>query len=324
MDKKFSAAIIGGAGYTGGEAIRILLNHPAVQLVYVHSKSQAGLPLHAVHTDLFGDTEMLFSGELSWHVDVVFLCLGHGESIIFLAQNQIPEHVKIIDLSQDFRIEHVENDFVYGLPELNKSKIVKADKVANPGCFATAIQLALLPLASAGLIQSAVHVQATTGSTGAGQKPTTSTHYSWRSNNLSVYKAFEHQHLAEIGQSLRQLQAGLESSIHFIPQRGAFARGILATAYLEFDGSVEEALELYKNYYIQHPFTHVSETEIHLKQVVNTNKCILGIEKHGNQLMITSVIDNLLKGASGQAIQNMNLMLGLEENLGLQLKASVY
>lgn len=328
MSKQFKAGIIGGAGYTGGETTRILLNHPKVDLAYVHSKSQAGLPLHTVHSDLLGDTDLLFSTELDFNVEVLFLCLGHGEAKTFLAENLIPDRIKIIDLSQDFRLSPSSKmgsrNFVYGLPELNKTEILKAQAIANPGCFATAIQLALLPLAKAGLLKSELHINATTGSTGAGQKPTNSTHNSWRNNNLSAYKAFEHQHLGEIGQSITQLQPDFNRSINLIPQRGAFTRGILATVYLDFEGSEQEAQELYKSYYADHVFTHVADGEIHLKQVVNTNKCIIGVEKHGHKLMITSIIDNLLKGASGQAVQNMNLMLGLPEDSGLRLKGSAY
>lgn len=322
MAKMYKVGIIGGAGYTGAEAIRLLIQHPQVELAFVHSRSHAGHVVSDVHTDLIGDTSLHFTDVIATNVDLIFLCLGHGESKVFLKENQLPSHIKIIDLSQDFRDES--EGFVYGLPELKKEKIAKASKVANPGCFATAIQLALLPLANQGLLQEEIHVNATTGSTGAGQKPTETTHFSWRANNLSTYKVMEHQHLKEIGQSLHGLQNSWEGELYFIPQRGTFPRGILATAYLDFTGSLEEAHKLYQEYYAAHPFVHVSEREIHLKQVVNTNKCVVHLQKHKSKLLITNVIDNLLKGASGQAVQNMNLMLGLDEMAGLQLKPLGY
>jgi N-acetyl-gamma-glutamyl-phosphate reductase len=322
MAKMYKVGIIGGAGYTGAEAIRLLIHHPMVELAFVHSRSQAGLSISDVHTDLIGDTSLAFTDTPDFSVDVLFLCLGHGESKVFLKENSLPQSMKIIDLSQDFRDES--ECFVYGLPELQKEKIAGATKVANPGCFATAIQLALLPLANQGLLKEEIHVNATTGSTGAGQKPSDTTHFSWRANNLSTYKAMEHQHLKEIGQSLHALQNGWEGELYFIPQRGAFPRGILATAYLDFEGSLEKAKGLFQEFYNAHPFVHVSEKEIHLKQVVNTNKCVVHLQKHRNKLLITTVLDNLLKGASGQAVQNMNLMLGLEEMAGLQLKPLGY
>jgi N-acetyl-gamma-glutamyl-phosphate reductase len=312
--------IIGGAGYTGGELLRILINHPSAELVFINSQSQAGKPVYTTHTDLLGDTEILFTDKLPFEsVDVIFLCSGHGQSAKFLAENNVPNSVKIIDLSTDYRDES--NGFVYGLPELNRERIKTSDKIANPGCFATSIQLALLPLAANNLLKSEVHVSAVTGSTGAGQSLSASTHFSWRSSNISIYKAFTHQHLAEIGQSLKQLQNGFEKEINFIPYRGNFTRGIMANVYLEYDGTHEEAVAIFEKYYAEHPFCTVSKSPIDLKQVVNTNKCLLEIQKHGNKLLITAFIDNLVKGASGQAIQNMNLAFGLPETTGLNLKS---
>ena len=317
--------IIGGAGYTAGELIRILLHHPQAELTFVQSTSNAGNMLSDVHTDLLGDTEIKFVSETDfWQVDVIFFCMGHGKSKEFLQKNSIPEQVKIIDLSHDFRLKREGNDFVYGLPEINRELIRKSNKIANPGCFATGIQLAILPLAAAGLIQDELHVNAITGSTGAGQAPSTTSHFSWRNNNLSVYKAFEHQHLGEIGQSFKQLQPDFNSDINFIPVRGNHTRGIFASVYTKFDGSLEEAKKLYQDFYKSHPFVFVSQTNPDLKQVVNTNKAIVYLEKHGNKLMILSVTDNLLKGASGQAVQNMNLIFGLEETTGLGLKAVAF
>ena len=310
--------IIGAAGYTGGELLRILINHPAAEIVFANSQSQAGKPAHETHTDLLGDTDLVFTSELPFDkVDVLFLCSGHGQSKKFLEENAVPDSVKIIDLSTDYRDES--EGFVYGLPELNRGRIKSADKVANPGCFATTIQLALLPLAKAGLLGE-VHVSAITGSTGAGQALSSSTHFSWRNNNMSIYKAFTHQHLTEIGQSLRQLQDGFAEDINFIPYRGNFTRGIMANVYLNYEGSLEDAKSLFRNYYAEHPFTHISDKPIDVKQVVNSNKCILELQKQGKKLLITSITDNLLKGASGQAVQNMNLMFGLDENTGLKLK----
>jgi N-acetyl-gamma-glutamyl-phosphate reductase len=312
--------IIGGAGYTGGELLRILIHHPSVEIAFINSQSQAGKPVYGTHTDLLGDCDLTFTDSLPFEqVDVIFLCSGHGQSAKFIAENQVPSNVKIIDLSTDYRDES--NDFVYGLPELNRERIKKANKIANPGCFATSIQLGLLPLAEAGLLKSEIHVSAVTGSTGAGQSLSASTHFSWRSSNISIYKAFTHQHLAEIGQGLRQLQDGFEKDINFIPYRGNFTRGIMANIYIEYDGSMDEALQLYENFYDGHPFCSISKSPIDLKQVINTNKCILEIQKHGNKLLITSIIDNLVKGASGQAVQNMNIAFGLSENEGLNLKS---
>lgn len=320
MQMKINIGIIGGAGYTGGELLRILLNHPAVNIGFVNSKSQAGKPVYATHTDLIGETEILFTDQMPFEeVQAIFLCSGHNESKKFLAENSVPDHVKIIDLSTDFRDQS--NGFIYGLPELQKDLIKTANRIANPGCFATSIELALLPLASAGLLSEDVHVSAVTGSTGAGQSLSATTHFSWRNNNISIYKAFTHQHLKEINQSLKTLQPNFGKAVNFIPYRGNFSRGIMANVYTKFAGTIEEAKELYKNYYASHPFTHLSEAnEIDLKQVVNTNKCILHLEKHDDNLLITSIIDNLTKGASGQAVQNLNLIFGLDETTGLKLK----
>jgi N-acetyl-gamma-glutamyl-phosphate reductase len=317
--------IIGGAGYTAGELIRILLNHPQAEITFVQSSSNAGNLLSDVHTDLLGDTEIKFVTESDFALaDVVFFCMGHGKSKEFLQKHTLPVHVKIIDLSHDFRLEREGNDFVYGLPELNRKLIRRSNKIANPGCFATGIQLAILPLAAAGLIRDELHVNGITGSTGAGQSPGSTTHFSWRNGNVSVYKAFEHQHLGEIAQSLKQLQPDFTYDINFIPVRGNHTRGIFVSVYTKFDGSIEEALNIYTKYYESHPFVFVSTVNPDLKQVVNTNKAIVYLEKHGNKLMILSVTDNLIKGASGQAIQNMNLMFGLEETAGLHLKAVAF
>jgi len=322
------AGIIGGAGYTGGEMLRILINHPNVEIAFVNSTSNAGNLVSDVHTDLIGDTDLRFVNDIPQDIDVLFLCVGHGDAKKFLAANQISENIKIIDLSQDFRLKanaDFENrKFIYGLPELNRDEIKSAKNIANPGCFATCIQLGLLPIAAKGLINAEVHINATTGSTGAGQSLAATSHFSWRNNNLSIYKAFEHQHLNEIGESLLQLQPSITDALSFIPQRGDFTRGILAAMYLESDLTLEEAQSLYEEYYSGHPFTHVSRKNIDLKQVVNTNKALVHVEKHGNKLFIISIIDNLLKGASGQAVQNMNIMFGLEETAGLRLKATYF
>ncbi|PWK78744.1 N-acetyl-gamma-glutamyl-phosphate reductase [Mucilaginibacter oryzae] len=319
------AGIVGGAGYTGGEMLRILINHPDVDIAFVHSNSNAGNYVYEVHTDLFGDTDLKFAAELSNDIDVLFLCVGHGDAKKFLEANAIPDSVKIIDLSQDFRLSQNSTlngkAFVYGLPELNREAIKTAANIANPGCFATCLQLGLLPLASNGLLDNEVHVTATTGSTGAGQSLSATSHFTWRNDNLSVYKAFSHQHLNEIGQSLRQLQPGFDKAINFIPYRGDFTRGIIASIYTESDLTEEEALALYKAYYEGHPFTHVTNRNIDLKQIVNTNKCFIQVKKHDNKIFIISIMDNLLKGASGQAVQNMNLLFGLDERTGLRLKA---
>jgi len=316
--KKIKIGIIGGAGYTGGELLRILIHHPEAEIVYVNSKSQAGKLVYSTHTDLLGDTDLTFSDELHTDADVIFLCSGHGESKKFLVAHPEFKAVKIVDLSTDFRDQS--EGFVYGLAELQRNKISEANHVANPGCFATSIELALLPLAQAGLIHDDVHVSAVTGSTGAGQSLSPTGHFSWRSNNISIYKAFTHQHLTEIGMVISSFQ-GAKPTVNFIPYRGTFTRGIMANVYTKFSGTLEEAKTLYQNYYAEHPFTHTSDTPVDVKQVVNTNKCLISLEVHEGNLLITSVIDNLIKGASGQAVQNMNLMFGLEETAGLKLKS---
>ncbi|WP_029905799.1 N-acetyl-gamma-glutamyl-phosphate reductase [Prevotella sp. 10(H)] len=319
------AGIIGGAGYTAGELIRVLLNHPQVDLVFVNSTSNAGNKLTDVHSGLLGDTDVSFTDQLPYDkIDVLFFCTAHGDTKKFLEANEVPEHLKIIDLSTDYRHKAKGNKFTYGLPELNKEAIKKTSNIANPGCFATAIQLGLLPLAKAGLLNSEVHINAITGSTGAGVKPSATSHFSWRENNISVYKAFEHQHLTEIRESLSQLQADFNQDINFIPVRGNFTRGIFVSTYLNFEGTFEDAEKLYKDFYKDSPFVVISDKNIDLKQVVNTNKCALHLEKHGNKLLILSCIDNLVKGASGQAVHNMNLIFGLEETEGLKLKASAF
>ena len=328
LSGKIKVGIVGGAGYTGGELLRILVNHPEVEIVFVHSNSKAGNPISDIHTDLFGDTELKFTDTLSQNINVLFLCVGHGDARKFLDANAIADSIKIIDLSQDFRLAKSsklkDRSFVYGLPELNRDRIRSASNIANPGCFATTIQIALLPLAAKGLLKSEIHINATTGSTGAGQSLATTSHFTWRNNNLSVYKAFEHQHLNEIGETLTVLQGGFDQSINFIPQRGDFTRGILAAIYLESDLTLDEATKIYENFYAEHPFTHASKKNIDLKQVVNTNKALIHLEKHGSKLFIVSLIDNLLKGASGHAVQNMNLMFGLEETCGLRLKGVAF
>lgn len=319
------AGIIGGAGYTAGELIRILLNHPQVELVFVNSTSNAGNKLTDVHGGLLGETDISFTDQLPYDkIDVLFFCTAHGDTKKFLDANDIPDHLKLIDLSTDYRHKAEGNKFVYGLPELNKEEIKQSSYVANPGCFATAIQLGLLPLAKAHKLTSEIHVNAITGSTGAGVKPSATSHFSWRENNISVYKAFQHQHLTEIKQSLNQLQENFNGDINFIPVRGNFTRGIFVSTYLNYDGTIEDAQKLYKDYYKDSPFTIISDKNIDLKQVVNTNKCVLHLEKHGNKLLILSCIDNLVKGASGQAVHNMNLIFGLEETVGLNLKASAF
>ncbi|HHT23438.1 MAG TPA: N-acetyl-gamma-glutamyl-phosphate reductase [Bacteroidales bacterium] len=313
--------IIGGAGYTAGELIRILIYHPNVKIEFINSTSNAGNLITAVHSGLIGETDLVFTDELPLDsVDVLFLCSAHGDSKKFLDSNPVPENVKIIDLSTDYRHKREGNDFVYGLPELNREAIKSAQHLANPGCFATAIQLAILPLAAAGLLKDDVHINAITGSTGAGVKPSTTSHFSWRNNNISVYKAFEHQHLKEIFQSVHQLQADYGKELNFIPVRGNFARGIFATVYTKCDLSQEEAEKLYQDFYKDAAFTFVVSENPDMKQVVNTNKAVVYVEKHGENLLIISAIDNLLKGASGQAVENMNLMFGLEPKVGLNLK----
>lgn len=313
--------IIGGAGYTAGELLRILVNHPEAEIVFVHSTSNAGKPVAEVHEGIYGDTDLHFSDTYDLDaVDVVFLCSGHGVSRAFWQENKRPEGLKVIDLAQDFRDES--DGYVYGLPEVNRSRIATADLVANPGCFATAIQVALLPLASAGLLNDEVHVTAVTGSTGAGVKPGATTHFSWRNDNLSVYKAFGHQHLAEIRRTLEKLQPGFDKDINFVPVRGDFPRGIFAMSYIDTPLTEDKAMKLYREFYKEAAFTHVMDRSVDLKQAVNTNKALISLEKHGSKLLVISAIDNLLKGASGQAVQNMNIMFGLPETTGLRLKPS--
>ena len=316
--------ILGAAGYTGGELIRLLLNHPETEIVFANSESNAGNPVSDVHEGLIGDTDLRFTDQMPFEdIDVVFFCFGHGKSEQFLKEHTIPTKVKIIDLAQDFRIKG-NHDYVYGLPEINKEDIVRAQHVANPGCFATAIQLALLPAANLNLLKEDVAVNAITGSTGAGQKPGATTHFSWRNNNLSIYKAFTHQHLAEIRQSLSQVQGYLDASIDFIPYRGDFARGIFCTAVIKTKAPAEDIVDAYKEFYRDAAFTHYSDKAIDLKQVVNTNKALVHVDCFDGKVLVTSAIDNLLKGAVGQAVQNMNLMFGIDETAGLHLKASAF
>lgn len=316
--------IIGGAGYTGGEMLRLLINHPEVSISFVHSRSNAGKPVHAVHPDLIGDTELRFAEKFHDNIDVLLLCVGHGEARTFLAENHWPATVKIIDLSQDFRLAEKavigDRTFVYGLPELNRETIRSANNIANPGCFATALQLGLLPLAKAGILKE-VHTTGITGSTGAGQSLAATSHFSWRANNIQAYKTLTHQHLKEIGQSVKQLQSDADGGINFVPWRGDFTRGIFISSQLECELSAEEVYVLFEDFYKEHPFTTVSREPIYLKQVVNTNKCVIHPEKVGSKLVVHSAIDNLLKGASGQAVQNMNLMFGLNERSGLNMKS---
>ncbi len=317
--------ILGGAGYTAGELIRLLLNHPEAEIVFVNSSSNAGNLLTDVHEGLYGDTTMRFTDAMPFEqVDVVFFCFGHGKSEAFLQEHHVPDSVKIIDLAQDFRIAAPGNDFVYGLPEINREQIARAQHVANPGCFATCIQLGLLPAARMGLLTTDVSVNAITGSTGAGQKPGPTTHFSWRNNNLSIYKAFRHQHIAEIRQSLSQVQGHLEASIDFIPYRGDFARGIFATEVVRTDADIETIEAAYRDFYRDAAFTHYVDKPLDLKQVVNTNKALVHCDKIDDKLLITSCVDNLLKGAVGQAVQNMNLMFGIDERAGLRLKPSAF
>ena len=320
--------IIGGAGYTAGELIRLLLNHPETTINFVYSTSNAGNKLHKIHQDLIGSTEISFTDKINTEIDLLFLCLGHGNSTSFLENNRFSTNTKIIDLSNDFRLLADKNfdqkEFVYGLPELQKEKIKEAQYIANPGCFATALQLAILPLAAHKLLSNDIHINAVTGATGAGTSLSATTHFTWRDNNFSHYKAFNHQHLDEIYQTINQLDTNFDSQVNFMPNRGNFSRGIFATTYTKFEGNIEEAKKIYEEYYSDAAFTFVSDNDIHMKQVVNTNKCILHLAKHGNKLLITSTIDNLLKGASGQAVQNMNLMFGFKETLGLNLKANYF
>jgi N-acetyl-gamma-glutamyl-phosphate reductase len=328
--KKIRIGITGGAGYTGGELIRILFYHPNTELVFVQSKSHAGQFLSDVHQDLAGETDFRFSENISGDIDILFLCVGHGEARKFLMENQVNPEIRIIDLSQDFRLEshnrltHSGKPFVYGLPEQNRNEIKSAHNIANPGCFATAIELGLLPLAQRGWL-SEVYCTGITGSTGAGQGLNSTSHFSWRANNIQAYKTLTHQHLAEINQSLNQFQNGFGSSnLHFVPWRGDFTRGIFVSSQMKINQDLSDLIKLYKDFYEDHPFTVVSENPVFLKQVVNTNKCIIQLEKQGDLLVIHSVIDNLLKGASGQAVQNMNLMFGLDETKGLEFKASYF
>lgn len=327
MKNKIKVGIIGGAGYTGGEMIRLLVNHPQVSLIFVHSKSNAGKPLHAVHKDLRGETDMSFSDKTNDDVDVLFLCVGHGDSKKFLQETNVPEHVKIISLSQDFRLKKEavfqNRTFIYGLPEINRDQIKKADNIANTGCFAASIELGLLPLAKIDALKD-VYTTGITGSTGAGQTLSSTSHFSWRQNNVQAYKSLRHQHLDEINESLNSFSGSSSASIHFVPWRGDFARGIFITSQLKLSKSLEDILELYRNFYKGHPFVKVSDEPIFLKQAVNTNNCFIQIEKEKDNVVIHSILDNLLKGASGQALQNMNLMFGLDETMGLKLKANYF
>jgi len=317
--------IIGGAGYTAGELIRLLINHSNVEIVFINSSSNAGNKITSVHEGLYGETDMAFTDELPLDkIDLLYFCTAHGDTKKFMESHTLPEDLKIIDLSMDYRIESAEHDFIYGLPELNRSRISQSKHIANPGCFATCIQLGLLPLAKGEMLNSDVSVNAITGSTGAGVKPGSTSHFSWRNNNMSIYKPFSHQHVPEIKQSLKQLQSSFESDIDFIPYRGDFPRGIYATLVFKTTVELDEIKRMYTEYYAEHPFVHVVDANIDLKQVVNTNKCLLHLEKHGDKLLIISCIDNLLKGASGQAVHNMNLMFGLEETIGLRLKPSAF
>jgi len=324
---KIKAGIIGGAGYTGGELIRLLIHHPGVSVSFIHSRSNADKPVHSVHQDLLGDTNLKFSGELNDDVEVIFLCLGHGESKKFLTENKIADKVKVIDLANDFRLSESfkldSRNFIYGLPELNREQIKKAKNVANPGCFATTIQLGLLPLAKAGLLKD-VYTTGITGSTGAGQSLSATSHFSWRENNIQAYKTLTHQHLGEIGESLKQLQPAGDIHVNFVPWRGDFTRGIFVSSQVRCDESLIELNKIYEDFYAGHLFTHITKEPLFLKQVVNTNKCIIQLEKVGSMLVVHSVTDNLLKGASGQAVQNMNLMFGLDETAGLNLKANYF
>lgn len=322
--KKIQVGIIGGAGYTGGELVRLLINHPFAEIKFIHSRSNAGKLVSTVHHDLIGE-EIKFAADLSNDIDILFLCLGHGESKKFLTENKIDANIKVIDLANDFRLQQnasFENrKFVYGLPELNREQIQSATNIANPGCFATTIQLGLLPLAKAGLLKE-IYTTGITGSTGAGQSLAATSHFSWRANNIQAYKTLTHQHLGEIGESLLQLQHGTDIAVNFVPWRGDFTRGIFISSQLKTDKSLNELNALYEDFYKGHPFTHITKEPVFLKQVVNTNKCVIQLEKVGEQLVVHSAIDNLLKGASGQAVQNMNLMFGIDETTGLNLKAS--
>lgn len=317
-------AIIGAAGYTAGELIRLLIHHPKVEIITLVSQSQTGKKVSEVHTDLLGETDLAFAEKLTEQPDLIFICSGHGKTKPFLEANQISDETTIIDMSSDFRLMSPENPFVYALPEWNRESTKTANRIANCGCFATAMQLAILPLAKAGWLKNDLHINGITGSTGAGVKPIPTTHFSWRNNNVSIYKAFNHQHLNEVNQLLQNFQPNYTGEVNFLPMRGNFSRGILATVYTKIDQSFEEVFKLFQNFYKNEPFTHVTDQDVHLKQVVNTNKCILKVEKHGEKVLITSMIDNLLKGASGQAVQNMNIRFGWEEGTGLHLKAAAF
>ena len=317
--------IIGGAGYTAGELIRLLLNHPEAEIIFVHSSSNAGNKVANIHAGLYGECDLIFTDKYPFDdIDIVFFCTAHGDSKKFLEQHTLPDTLKVIDLSMDFRLKSEDNPFLYGLPELNRRAICKSQFVANPGCFATCIELALLPLAKHLMLNSEIIVNAITGSTGAGVHPKSNTHFSWRDNNMSVYKPFTHQHLPEIKESLAQLQNSFNAEITFIPYRGNFPRGIFATLIVKSKVALKEIQEMYVDYYSEDSFVHIVEEEIDLKQVVNTNKCLIHLEKHGDNLFIVCCIDNLLKGASGQAVHNMNLMFNLEEMVGLNLKPSAF
>lgn len=324
---QIKVGIIGGAGYTGGELIRLLINHPSVELSFIHSRSNAGQPVYKVHQDLIGETELKFTGELSKEIDVLFLCLGHGESKNFLTENTIEEKIKVIDLANDFRLANSSKlearSFIYGLPELNRDKIKTAHNIANPGCFATTLQLGLLPLAKAGLLKD-VYTTGITGSTGAGQSLAATSHFSWRANNIQAYKTLTHQHLGEISESLLQLQPNSDIQVNFVPWRGDFTRGIFISSQLKCERSLDELNKLYEDFYADAAFTHITKDAVFLKQVVNTNKCLIQLEKVGDMLVVHSAADNLLKGASGQAVQNMNLLFGLDEIAGLKLKANYF
>ncbi|MDR1897401.1 MAG: N-acetyl-gamma-glutamyl-phosphate reductase [Prevotellaceae bacterium] len=327
MQNKVKVGIVGGAGYTAGELLRILINHPCADIEFIYSTSNPGQPVYAIHSDLYGDTDLCFTNAIK-PTDVLFLCLGHGVSREFLSSNHLDANTVVIDLGNDFRIdtafekEGKSRNFVYGLPEINKHEIIHAENIANPGCFATAIQLALLPLASENLLTNEVHINGVTGATGAGRSLSETSHFSYRESNISIYKAFTHQHLREINKTLTKVQ-GMVPELNFIPVRGNFTRGIFATAYTVCEKEENELIDLYKTFYAEHPFVHVVvDKSISLKDVINTNKCLLNINKHGNKMLVTSIIDNLIKGASGQAVQNMNLIFGLKEDCGLRLKSS--